>query len=846
MTGDDTTTTPPVVPREAVRPVSSTENAGNYRPRSRQNSRTRQNSRDEMITFNPTTAASMNNRRVLFSEAARRDGGDNNVAAPEMMGPILRRKKVVSMPLGAGGDFFVSNDVGGPHRQMLAQYKGVRGDKTTFKGRTKQKSVGAAFVTPADPDPTTVTLPQARIRQDSGTRRDLSHVIKGVLRRKQVSLDLLGPNDFFALPTDEPEEMVLLPIMPEDDTAQLDDEQGSMTTEKRLFRPLRFAPRIGVRGNRGGGYGVGHAVEAAPETIPEEAVDEEMVDAFHRYSKTNQDLRLQVISLKNKLATKSDCSALMEEADSILRTHSELNPDEQLLKRKIMKVQGSIDEEHECSEGIDNNIKDLDNLGIIRATRRDYIKTGILFMIMVALTITVSTWKTHLDEESFIFRHVGLACVTECRGNLLTRDFFHGHNQFNDGDVIELIMHMDPNSLAETMGALALVQIVGTETNETKAMTTFGPTAVNDRETYDHRLVVNFDRPHEPHIIVVNSTKPNFELSFTLTARLLAPLADNSVAIAAVIMVVVYLFILLEVIHRTLVAIFGSMVALMFLFVMQNGETESIRQIMLNLEWSTLGLLFGMMLIVGELSHTGVFEWCAVRLLMASNGSFTRLIVLLCALTAVASAFLDNVTTMLLVAPVTIDMCNILGVDPRPYLIGEVLLSNIGGTATLIGDPPNIIIGSSFDEIGFVDFIVNVLPCIFLLCIPVSLGLVVWVYRYYLTTSTMKVLDTAKLKTAYPIYDEPRLMIAGTVTAFVIIMFFLHPVHHKDTAWIALLGAFITIAFTNPHDVQDAVCPGYITEFFGMDSHSIPHLLSFSSETMLSGTPFYFLRDCLF
>jgi Na+/H+ antiporter NhaD/arsenite permease-like protein len=133
------------------------------------------------------------------------------------------------------------------------------------------------------------------------------------------------------------------------------------------------------------------------------------------------------------------------------------------------------------------------------------------------------------------------------------------------------------------------------------------------------------------------------------------------------------------------------------------------------------------------------------------------------------------------------------------------------------GDPPNIIIGSSFDEIGFVDFIVNVLPCIFLLCIPVSLGLVVWVYRYYLTTSTMKVLDTAKLKTAYPIYDEPRLMIAGTVTAFVIIMFFLHPVHHKDTAWIALLGAFITIAFTNPHDVQDAVCPGYLTEFFGMD-----------------------------
>jgi Na+/H+ antiporter NhaD/arsenite permease-like protein len=106
---------------------------------------------------------------------------------------------------------------------------------------------------------------------------------------------------------------------------------------------------------------------------------------------------------------------------------------------------------------------------------------------------------------------------------------------------------------------------------------------------------------------------------------------------------------------------------------------------MLHQEWSTLGLLFGMMVIVGELSHTGIFEWLAVRLLVQSKGSFNRLMILLCLLTAVASAFLDNVTTMLLLAPVTIDMCGILGVDPRPYLISEVILSNIGGTATLIG-----------------------------------------------------------------------------------------------------------------------------------------------------------------
>ena len=121
------------------------------------------------------------------------------------------------------------------------------------------------------------------------------------------------------------------------------------------------------------------------------------------------------------------------------------------------------------------------------------------------------------------------------------------------------------------------------------------------------------------------------------------------------------------------------------------------------------------------------------------------------------------------------------------------------------GDPPNIIIGSSFDEIGFVDFIINVLPCIFFFCVPVSLFLTLKIYKYYLTSEKMCTLDVAQLKRAYQIYDEPRLLIAGTSTFFVILMFFLHPVHHKDTAWIALLGAFITIAFTNPHDVQDAL-----------------------------------------
>jgi Na+/H+ antiporter NhaD/arsenite permease-like protein len=94
---------------------------------------------------------------------------------------------------------------------------------------------------------------------------------------------------------------------------------------------------------------------------------------------------------------------------------------------------------------------------------------------------------------------------------------------------------------------------------------------------------------------------------------------------------------------------------------------------------------------------------------------------------------------------------------------------------------------------------------IFIFAIPVSIGMIVYIYRYYLTSTKMPALDVTKLKQTYQVYDEPRLLIAGTVAFFVILIFFLHPLHHKDTAWISLIGAFITISFTNPHDVQDAL-----------------------------------------
>jgi hypothetical protein len=631
----------------------------------------------------PSEPATSHSSERIVSPPSRPSRARGNEVSPsfgaarpsnqELMGPILKRKKVVSMPLGMGGDFFVHEE----------------GPNVHFDGRRLPVE---RQVTP----PTTRRAP--RQKQDS--------FIEGLLRRKQVSLDLLGPNDFFAsAPQEEmesltpgpglatiPSEAVLGFDEEADEEAEEEDKEEEVK-EVKLFAPLRFAPRVMVAGGAGGGHGGGHggAVCVAPSPI-----DEQTIDAMNDFSQANEVLRLQMSSLRNKLDDNQDdkvCQELLKVSENINKTHERIQEDEKILKARLLPAEVEAPPE-EAANGVEGKDKDddfsdamdEDDGSVIRATRSDKIKAGILFLIMTAFTIFVCTWHTHIDEESFIHLPIGLACVTPCEGDTGSKDFFHGHHHhFKSKEVIQLIMHMDPNEEAANAGAFSVVEIVGYETGVVKAQVEMGPVDHEERKSFNENVLVDFEDPEEDHVINVYSSEGNDVLSFTLRASVNTPLANYSVLVAALIMIVVYAFILIEVIHRTLVAIFGSMIALLFLFIMQGGDTESIAQIMLNMEWSTLGLLFGMMLLVGELSHTGIFEWCAVRLLMASKGSFTRLLVLLCTLTAVASAFLDNVTTMLLVAPVTIDMCNILGVDPRPYLLGEIFLSNIGGTATLIG-----------------------------------------------------------------------------------------------------------------------------------------------------------------
>jgi hypothetical protein len=646
-------------------------------------------------------------------------------AAPgELMGPILRRKKVVSMPLGAGGDFFVSEDgMGGPHRQALERLQRRDRQLSQDVGSMRQKQLSHESKIVANASAATGDVATTRQRQITPTapggavrnRKKQSSFMENLVRRKQISLDLLGPNDFFAPPTMEVEEAApLMPTTPEDiaivpEHEEVVDEEkpvGAVIEGKQLFLPLRFSAPI-VSGQRRGGHGGGHG--PTPETAhgtsmfvtttPLPKVDEETAEALKRQSQHSETLKLQLSALKNKIDEDENRDSKMKElllsvSTRILETQEAIDADQKLVMSKLV-----TDEEEEgvgatkvskpMTDEDGPDIKKSPPLdvfqddGIVRADRCDKIKAAIVFLIMLTFTVVVCTWDTHIADYSHIYAPVGLACVTDCLGDSETRDFFHHHNHFETGELIDLIMHMDPNPEAEDV--YAVVEVVGEHSGHVKAVVELGPVNPEIRLSFNEKILVDFDDPDEHHVINVNSTDPEVELSFTLAAEVRKPLANYSVLVAALIMVIVYAFILVEVIHRTLVAIFGSMLALLFLFIMSGGYTESIQQIMLGMEWSTLGLLFGMMLLVGELSHTGIFEWCAVRLLMASRGSFNLLMVLLGVLTAVASAFLDNVTTMLLVAPVTIDMCSILGVDPRPYLIGEVLLSNVGGTATLIG-----------------------------------------------------------------------------------------------------------------------------------------------------------------
>ena len=254
--------------------------------------------------------------------------------------------------------------------------------------------------------------------------------------------------------------------------------------------------------------------------------------------------------------------------------------------------------------------------------------------------------------------------------------------------------------------------------------------------------------------------------------------------LALIVFVGVYVLIATEYVHRVPAALGGA--AAMVVIGAVRGE-EMFFSSETGIDWNVIFLLFGMMVIVGLLRRTGVFEFLAIWAAQRSRARPFRMMALLVLVTALASALLDNVTTVLLVAPVTLLVCERLKLDPVPFLLAEAMSSNIGGAATLIGDPPNIIIGSRA-ELDFNAFLVNMAPIVVVLLVAfVGLSWILWGRHLRFDPDRAAVL--LKLKGRDAISDPALLKKLGAVLFFVLVGFITHALHHIEPSVIALLGA---------------------------------------------------------
>mgnify|MGYP003312434309 FL=1 len=279
------------------------------------------------------------------------------------------------------------------------------------------------------------------------------------------------------------------------------------------------------------------------------------------------------------------------------------------------------------------------------------------------------------------------------------------------------------------------------------------------------------------------------------------------------ILTIVYALIVFEIVHRALAAAIGGIVAVITLHAIGNGP--DLGTVVTWIDEETIGLLIGMMVIVDILGKTGVFEWAAVQAYALSGGSIWRLSIILCTITAVFSAFLDNVTTILLIVPVTIQIAKVLNLEPIPLIIAEVMFSNIGGAATQIGDPPNIIIGAQLSSqalsdnviladqgIAFIDFIIHVGPAVIIAMAP-SFWLLSKLESEGLSGERHRNLDLLRLR--YNIRDAELLKKSGFILILVILAFFAHssfPHPIFTVATIALGGAVLMLLVTSPHHVE--------------------------------------------
>jgi Na+/H+ antiporter NhaD/arsenite permease-like protein len=284
--------------------------------------------------------------------------------------------------------------------------------------------------------------------------------------------------------------------------------------------------------------------------------------------------------------------------------------------------------------------------------------------------------------------------------------------------------------------------------------------------------------------------------------------------LSAAVFLAIYALIVSDKLHRTIAALLGAVIVIGLGLVSQH-EAFSPEVV----DFNVIFLLAGMMIIASILGRTGIFQWLAVEAVRRASGRPYRLLVLISIITAIASAFLDNVTTVVLMTPVTFFIAQRLGASPVPFLISEILASNIGGTATLIGDPPNIIVGSRLGK-DFSDFLVHAAPAA-IAALAAYLVFARWLFRAELAgaANALQPEDIERLVREERRIEDPRLMRLGLgVLGLTILGFLFARQLGLEGATIALAGAVLLmiLAKEDPHGILKTVEWSTLLFFIGL------------------------------
>lgn len=291
----------------------------------------------------------------------------------------------------------------------------------------------------------------------------------------------------------------------------------------------------------------------------------------------------------------------------------------------------------------------------------------------------------------------------------------------------------------------------------------------------------------------------------------------HNVLISAGLLILAYIFIATEKIPKVTIALLGAGITIFLGLVSQTRVLDGVLNptyFVQYIDFNVIFLLVSMMIIVNITTRSGVFSYLANELLKMTKGHPVLILIALGIFTAVVSAFLDNVTTVILIMPITFAIARKLEIDPIPYLLTEVFASNIGGTATLIGDPPNIIIGSAAG-FSFMDFVSNLTLVVAVILIAV-LAVMVLFFRKKLATTPEKMKEAANIDNTHTITDVPLMVRSMIVLALVILGFVTHDITHIETCVAAMLGASFLLLFEKPTDILRDVEWNTIFFFIGL------------------------------